>query len=546
MDRSKLRDQNPSQTSVADGGTDLSRDEIRGQLERILGHSEFDATDRLREFLRFVVTETLAGRAFRLKGYTIATEVFGRPKDFDAASDPIVRVEAGRLRRALERYYLVAGGEDPIRIDIPKGHYVPRFSRQPIHSRHALDLREADREVDRPAEPTIAILPFRCLCADEDELFFVNGLVEELVTEVNRYQDIVAVQCQGVASGNGFDVRLVARFLLDGSIRRDASTVKLATALTDQVTGRQIWADSRKIDLDPGNMIALQEDIARDAVAAIAGEYGVIAKRLSLESRSKPPEALSTYEAMLRYHHYMLVTTPQAAEEAFAALHQATQREPDYGPAWSALANLFAVAYAIDEPGIDSPLESATAHAHRGVALEPESQLARTAMALVYLLRGELEEFREEAQIALALNPSSPNHTGAIGFCFAHAGDLDRAHALLERAMALNPCHPSWFHHGICMYYYHRGDYDAAHKALLKVGFQLAYWEAAMKAAVLGKLGRLSEAREAVQEVLKLKPDFEYHAREVTARTLKACDLLEDFLDGLRRAGLSIDESPSV
>ncbi|MEE4175176.1 MAG: hypothetical protein V2I57_13070, partial [Xanthomonadales bacterium] len=102
--------------------------EIRAQLERILGHREFQATDRMRNFLRFVVEETLAGKARRLKGYTIATEVFGRDEDFDAAHDPVVRIQAGRLRRAMERYYLVAGGDDPIVIDIPKGGYVPVFS----------------------------------------------------------------------------------------------------------------------------------------------------------------------------------------------------------------------------------------------------------------------------------------------------------------------------------------------------------------------------------------------------------------------------------
>ena len=98
-----------------------SPEEVQAQLERILGHRDFEASGRTREFLRFVVEETLAGRRHRLKGYTIAVEVFGRAKDFDANLDPIVRIQAGRLRRALERYYLVAGGDDPVLITVPKG-----------------------------------------------------------------------------------------------------------------------------------------------------------------------------------------------------------------------------------------------------------------------------------------------------------------------------------------------------------------------------------------------------------------------------------------
>ncbi|MEJ2207166.1 MAG: adenylate cyclase, partial [Gemmatimonadota bacterium] len=95
----------------------FDRDAIRRQLDRILASPEFHATDKMRAFLRFVVDEKLAGRTHRLKGYTVAVEVFGRAKDFDATNDPIVRIQAGRLRRALERYYLVAGDRDPILID---------------------------------------------------------------------------------------------------------------------------------------------------------------------------------------------------------------------------------------------------------------------------------------------------------------------------------------------------------------------------------------------------------------------------------------------
>ncbi|UCD58120.1 MAG: hypothetical protein JSV16_03120, partial [Candidatus Hydrogenedentota bacterium] len=90
----------------------LAAEKIQKQLERILDSPEFQATDRQREFLQFVVTETLAGRAQGIKGYTVATRVFGRRADFDQATDPIVSIQANGLRRALERYYLVAGERD--------------------------------------------------------------------------------------------------------------------------------------------------------------------------------------------------------------------------------------------------------------------------------------------------------------------------------------------------------------------------------------------------------------------------------------------------
>ena len=102
-----------------------SPDEVRDQLARILASPEFMVPERARSFLRYLVEQTLAGHADRLKGYTIATAVFERDASFDAQADPVVRTEAGRLRRALERYYLVAGPADPVRIEVPKGGYVP-------------------------------------------------------------------------------------------------------------------------------------------------------------------------------------------------------------------------------------------------------------------------------------------------------------------------------------------------------------------------------------------------------------------------------------
>jgi adenylate cyclase len=87
-------------------------DDVRAQLDILLASPDLDAPARARRFLRYVVEETLAGRADRIKGYAIGTEVFERSSDFDAQSDPVVRIEAGRLRRALERYYLSSGLSD--------------------------------------------------------------------------------------------------------------------------------------------------------------------------------------------------------------------------------------------------------------------------------------------------------------------------------------------------------------------------------------------------------------------------------------------------
>jgi hypothetical protein len=101
---------------------------VREQLDRVLKSPPFLQSRRRQRFLQYIVNETLAGRGDRLKGYAIARDVFDRPEDFDANVDPIVRMEAGRLRDRLREYYDAAGKDDPILIELPKGTYTPQIS----------------------------------------------------------------------------------------------------------------------------------------------------------------------------------------------------------------------------------------------------------------------------------------------------------------------------------------------------------------------------------------------------------------------------------
>ena len=114
-----IKDKSPSRTTASDPKAIPPAESIRQQIKRILNSPEFKATDVQKSFFTFVVETFLVGRSHEIKGYTIATQVFGRGEDFNQATDPIVSIQANKLRRALERYYLVAWQSDPIRIDIP-------------------------------------------------------------------------------------------------------------------------------------------------------------------------------------------------------------------------------------------------------------------------------------------------------------------------------------------------------------------------------------------------------------------------------------------
>ena len=114
-------------TPISDPTSPPAEAEVRAALERIAKSPQLRGAPRLVAFLRYVVERTLEGRASEIKSYTIAVEALAREPSFDPQIDPIVRVEAGRLRHALARYYGGDGRDDPILIDFPRGSYVPVF-----------------------------------------------------------------------------------------------------------------------------------------------------------------------------------------------------------------------------------------------------------------------------------------------------------------------------------------------------------------------------------------------------------------------------------
>src|SRR5262245_3139395 len=122
-------DEEASQYLGGQKSTALSSDAVHQALDRLLGDPRFKASSRNRRFLKYVVDASLAGHSELIKSYSIAVDVLGRKPSFDPAIDPIVRIEATRLRSALNAYYARPGADDEIRIDLPTGHYVPTFHR---------------------------------------------------------------------------------------------------------------------------------------------------------------------------------------------------------------------------------------------------------------------------------------------------------------------------------------------------------------------------------------------------------------------------------
>ncbi len=515
-------------------------DEITRQLERMLDSPDFKSSPQQIAFLKYVVDQTLAGNAHEIKGYTVATKVLGRGPDFDQSIDPVVSIQAGRLRRSLERYYLTAGQDDPIRIDIPKGAYVPVFEKRP-HTQTiqaSIDQEYPDIKI-KSTWPSVLIRPLSNLSDDPELDFWGRGLATELAHELNRYPDI-RVMTLGSGNPNTTADRHNTRFVIDGSVRSDGASIKMILKLTDTSTGQQIWSESSRSSTEAASLIAFQEDLARSIAVKIAGERGWIIKTLDKESKRRPPQHSSVYEAVLRYFEFETTYSPDAFSQALAALEKAVEIDPEYGPTFTMLARLYAEIYAFDIPGIEDPLEKAFEFAQKGIHLSPSNQRSRGIMAYIHLFRNDLAAGLMEAKQGLRLGPNTLFFLDGIGYLMTLLGDWERGPALIEKVMQLNPFYGNHVHYALWVNCLRQDDYSNAHRETMKLNRPALFWDHLAQASSYGLFGNIEDGRKAAVQLLKLKPDFAERGRILIEHYIKFDDIVERVIKGLNAVGIQV------
>jgi len=528
-------------TSHKNSSIALDKDKIQQQMQRILDSPEFHATKNQRAFFQFVVSETLAERSHEIKAYTVATQVFCRKADFDPNLDPIVSIQANNLRRALERYYLVAGQNDPVRIDIPKGTYVPTFHQQgDIESGRSVQGNEAVESSFDGSWPTLLVRPFQNNTHDPGLNYIAIGLATDLATEITQYQDIRVV----LFSPDGQARRVSdtgARFAVHGSVRKDASGIKVAIQLIDLSKNLQIWSDTYYSEFNSTQMIQFQEQVAQVIAAKIAGEYGVIARTVSVESKNLPPSKLKTYEAILRFYEYDQTPTPESFMRAMKSLEHAANIEPDCGLVWSLLARLYGMIYSLDFPGFENPLEKAIDYAEKGAHMNPDNQRTVGILALIRFYSNELSSAIEQVNRALELNPNSLFILDGLAYIMTLSGEWERGTALARKAIRLNPYHRPVAHQALWVDYLRQEKYERAYLETMSRRRPALFWYPLSKAATLGLLGRYEEGEKFVKNLLELKPDFPTRGRVLIGHYIKFEDIVERLITGLSKVGLKIE-----
>ena len=522
----------------ADRQQEPSQQAVREALTRILASPDFDATDRLRNFLTYVVEETLQGRPSRIKGYNIATSVFGRDESFDAQVDSIVRIVAGRLRRSIEHYYLTSGRAEAVRIRIPKGSYVPVFESVGEEQPVAMPPME-DRRPMVGGGPSLYVEPF----AEEGDHsafpHFTKGLTRSLVVGLSRF---TALRVFGPESEIHTEEALAAKagYVLRGGAAIAGDRFWLDIVFAEQRTGRTIWAETFERAMIPSEIFALRNEVANRVVQTLAQPYGIISSDHAKDSDGAPPDQLSSYGCVLQFHQYWRTFDPKMLPDVRTCLERTIRREPNYADAFACLSLIYSNTYRFHGDAVppDSDLlDRSLALADRAIELAPNSSWSHYARSLAYWFLYDLESSIASLEMACALNPNDTSIKADLGQRYAMLGEWQKAVPLLEESYARNPAQPGGYRIGLFLYHYAHGRYEEAVMQARKMGALVIYGPVAVAMAA-AQLGYTEEACRAVKRILAQDPNYGDHVvADMEKRSLRP-DLARMVVDGLRKAGL--------
>ena len=452
-----------------------SDEEVRRELTTLLGRAEFHASERNRRFLTYIVEETLQGRADRIKAYSIAIAAFDRSDDFDPLTDPIVRIEASRLRRSLEHYYLTAGKSDRIRIDMPKGSYVATFryadhvaEDTPDSSAVASDgvATASQASVPEPAStppapavrrtpgpwiwaalaalvavvtiqaatyawnryeensvaaaargPSVIVLPFENIGAESSQDFIARGLTFEVITSLTRFSDLFVFGPDTSFDLGDPDLRaaslqaLQPDYILYGSVYSTDEELRVSAILADARSNRSVWSTNFDRHLSTASLLSIQSDIAEQVASAIGQPYGAVFNLTAEDIATRPLASLRSYECVVRFRQRWREYDQRDYGDMRACAEETIEAAPYYARAYASLALL----------DIDT---------------------VRFGFGRDLVKTDPLQEAIELARLSIELDPTGADGYLALSMALWVARDYEASIETAKRGLAIDPHNP--------------------------------------------------------------------------------------------------------
>jgi serine/threonine-protein kinase len=549
--------------------TPVAPEFVQAELERVLASKTFSSSPRLSRFLRFTVEQTIQGHKDKIKEYLLGVDVFDRGRSYDPRIDPIVRVEAGRLRTKLQQYYISEGARAPLVFELPKGRYIPSFrtndSPQAGNERHlprfwrplgfqgisllvigllglgimlywivhSLSRKRSDfnsaaavagapidkaQNISRGGVSSIAVLPFEDLSPQKDQAYFCDGMTDTLINALTKVAGLrVAARTSAFSfRDKQVDIGTIGEKLhvgavLEGSVRKADKRLRVSAQLVNVSDGLNIW--SEVYDRNIEDIFAIQDEISWAIVNALENklaESSGTGKQLA-KTYTRNPDAYALY---LRGQYHLAQMTRPAIDKSMSYFTKAIEVDPSYALAYAGMAEAYNLLGNLNFSPPHEVMPKAKAAALKALAIDESLAEAHAALGLVkstydWDWQGAEREFRR----AIELNPGYVSAYQWYGLtCLASTGRMGEALAAISQARSLDP---------------------------------LSLLTNTNLATVLMRLGRYDEAIRVYKETIDLEPGFFWAYRDL-GLALYEKHSFRDSIDALEKANTISNGNPGV
>lgn len=469
------------------------RHEVEAALTRVTQWPGLARSPQLVKFLNYIVAARLAGSEGGIKAYSIAVDVFGRQQSFDPQSDPIVRVQARRLRSALEEYYADAGADEKLRFYLPVGRYIPEFqiagqisrpiapesptpespavrAERPILARIddiilvvlltgvALALALVGTQIlaprtpriDVPQPPLVSVTEFTSVAAGGAPSVSIAGLAVELVTDLDLfpYVEAVYVQRAGEASDRP------ANYELTGIARTEGEEVQITASLKPRDSDASIWSMTQRVPIAelPNSLDRLSGAFA-DQLGSVDGPLHAAAVEWLTANQAIAGQE-TEYICGLLFTLYREKATAALGERARSCVSGLIKAQPTSAAALAMNGTLLLDAtLRAQSPGNrdPEPISIAGRQIERALKLAPTSSQVWREYAFYLQSTGRFGEADDAFTSALQLNPSDLDAVAGYGRLLLLRGPSDKGKTLAEQALRRAVPPPYWYHEALAI-----------------------------------------------------------------------------------------------
>jgi adenylate cyclase len=388
-------------------------------------------------------------------------------------------------------------------------------------------------------KPTVAVLPFANMSGDPEQEFFVDGLTEDILTELSRRRELFVISRTStfVYKGQAANLREVAqklgaRYLVEGSVRKAGDRLRVTVQLIDTASDAHIWAEryDRKLD----DIFSIQDEITAAIVATLPGRLE--AAQHDQLARMKP-SSMAAYECVLAakvMHHR---STRDDNVEALKLVDRALKLDPDYAHAhaWRGciLGQAWGYGWCKDK---DATFNEVAFELGKAMALDDNDADVHRILAAVAIMRSDMNRARYHQDRALTLNPNYDLVVVQMGELFTWLGRAEEGIEWIRKAMRLNPHHPARFWSHLGRAHFVGRQYAQAIEAFMHLS-TLDAQQHAFLAACYGWLGDRTAATAHVTRLGELDPELDLQKFLATMHYANEADL-QHLREGLVKAGM--------